>query len=433
MILRIKSENENLMSILNKNPNTDLGLYLKPLRNGHIVGNVVDKNNYEVVFCDTKFSYTSYEDNSMDFKSFCSPEVILNIIRDIFPQLLKTQDVYYNGTIPWLGDKSFKEVDSVGCEIVVDNFLINSGWYRNGEFLLSRYIPNVIVDENGKERIYKLTIKGDNVYDAFNLLGLVSFLTALTNSNDYYVDNSQVVKYSDVLVNIKNIPYFVYYLFIKRAVRSSKTFDEIVDKLQQKFSQDNGGIYTKFTPNDTHRDRILYCASHLDFEKPILYFGCGELKHEKYSMKHFKNTVWSYDIEDVTNLHNSIIQNNKIKNWFFTTNLQDIDKDLEYQVVLTEVIEHNKPTEMLKELKKTLKDFKISKLIITTPDKDFNKNYLLEDNEVRLDDHVFEYTLGEFKNFCEQLSGLQGGIEYHQIGDVVGSNCVTLGSVISYE
>ena len=56
MIIKISCENDNLMDILYKNPDTDFGLYFKPLKNGHIAGNIVDKHNYEVVFQDEKYS-----------------------------------------------------------------------------------------------------------------------------------------------------------------------------------------------------------------------------------------------------------------------------------------------------------------------------------------------------------------------------------------
>ena len=44
------------MDILYKNPDTDFGLYFKPLKNGQIAGNIVDKHHYEVVFQDEKYS-----------------------------------------------------------------------------------------------------------------------------------------------------------------------------------------------------------------------------------------------------------------------------------------------------------------------------------------------------------------------------------------
>jgi len=57
MIIKIKCKNDYLMDILCKNPDTDFGLYFKPLKNGHIAGNAVDKHNYEIVFQDEKDSF----------------------------------------------------------------------------------------------------------------------------------------------------------------------------------------------------------------------------------------------------------------------------------------------------------------------------------------------------------------------------------------
>ena len=43
MIIKIHSENKFLLDVLHKNPDTDYGLYVKELKDGHLIGNAVDK------------------------------------------------------------------------------------------------------------------------------------------------------------------------------------------------------------------------------------------------------------------------------------------------------------------------------------------------------------------------------------------------------
>lgn len=429
MIIKIKSENPNFLSILNKNPNTDLGLYLRPLRNGHIIGNCVDENFYEVIFQDTKHSYTNYEDNQIDFKSYCSPEVILNLIRELFSHLVKDVQEVNNTTISWL-NKKIGEIDNQSCTIEVENFLIDSGWYKDNEFLLSRYLPNVKVIKTDGFKIYGLSITSENIVQAINTLGVVSFLTAVTNSREFYLEDGQIEKYASILTNVKTVPYFVYYLYIKRCcIRSNKIFDRIVPKLEKCFQQNTGNV-VKFTPNDTHKDRMIFVKNHLDMEKPVLNFGCGEFRHEKYFGKNFKSKLISYDTEDYSELHNKVKERFEF-DWSFTTDLSTIDKDTEYQLVLSEVIEHiGTPDKSLKEIHRVLDYFNISKIILTTPNKEFNKWYEMDDGELRRDDHVFEFNPEQFKDFCNSIGS---GFQHYCIGDIVLEDCVTLGSVLSYE
>jgi hypothetical protein len=428
MIIKIKSENKNLLSILNKNPNTDDGLYLRPLRNGHIIGNCVDENTYEVIFHDTKHSYTRYEDNQIDFKSFCSPEVILNILRELFGHLIKDVNEVNLTPINWL-DSTIGGIDNTSCNIEVENFLVASNWYRDGEFLLSRYLPNVKLTKNNDFGIFKLSIESENVVQAINTLGIVSFLGAVTNSKEFFIDESQVEKYANILSNVKTVPYFVYYLFIKRCcIRSNKVFDKIVPTLESKFFN-NTGSYVSFTPNDTHKDRMIFVKDNLDMNLPVLNFGCGEFQHEKFLGKYFKSTMVSYDIEDFSELHEKYKSRFNF-NWCFTNNLDTIDNSLKYQVILSEVFEHLHPEEAVNTVKDILNKFNVSKLIITTPNKTFNKYYNLEEGEFRRDDHLFELTKEEFLKICDSLNE---EFTYYSIGDKVNGDCVTLGCVINYE
>jgi len=429
MIVKIKSDNENLLSILNKNPNTDLGLYLRPLRNGHIIGNCVNENFYEVVFQDTKHSYTNYEDNQIDFKSYCSPEVILNVLRELFAHLIKDIEEVDKTNITWL-NSTIGQLDTVPCEIEVENFMITSNWYKDGEFLLSRYLPNVEVIPTEGFKIYRLKIVSQSIVQAINTLGVVSFLTAVTNSRGFYLEDGQIEKYASILTNVKTVPYFVYYLYIKRCcIRSNKIFDKISPKLERKFLENNGNKAI-FTINDTHKDRMIFVKSHLDMDKPVINFGCGEFKHEKYFGKNFKSKLISYDIDDYSELFSKVKERFDF-DWEFTTDLSTIDTSLEYQLVLSEVIEHiGSPDKVIEDIFNLIDHFKINKIILTTPNKDFNKWYEMEEEEVRRDDHIFEFTSDEFKEFCSKLGS---NLNYYCIGDSVNKDCVTLGCVINYE
>ena len=127
--------------------------------------------------------------------------------KPIFQQLIK-----------WLGQPR-KEVDIIPCTIEVKNLYINSSWYKNGEFLLARYFKNCHITPLIGNNV-ALKVEGKTIFEAINLLSFIAMITHITNEyGEYtYIDDSFAQKYARILTNIDDVPYFVFYLFIKRAV-----------------------------------------------------------------------------------------------------------------------------------------------------------------------------------------------------------------------
>lgn len=447
MIIKIKSKNNNLLSLLNKNPNTDEGLYLNPLRNGVIIGNVINKNEYHVVFQDSKHSYTNYEDNQIDYKSFCSPMVILNIVSELFDHILKEDcnDKY----ISWL-DQTFGDVDTQRCEIFVENIQIDSNWYKDGQFLLSKYIEGIeIIDKH--HTLFSLRIKAESVFEAINLLTLTAFFIELTNNREYMMDSNFIKKYVRIFTNIKNIPYFVYYLFIKRISYKTSIFSKIKEKLEQSY-KDNFNVDVNFTAYDTHTDRINFVRNHLDFSNTILDYGCGEFRYFKSLNKTIEGKYIGYDKEDYSQLYDKLSDRYKDKDWEFTQSLESVSKIEPLSVIMSEVIEHSELTESKELIKYLIDNYNVQQLIITTPNKNFNKYYNVD---IRHNDHKIELTEEEFVGYIKRLLlwefAIPGNskdepmnqfgaefyrfanfeLRYFKIGDCVGKDCVTSGCIIT--
>lgn len=419
MIIKIFSSNPELLSLLNKNPNTDLGLYLTQHRNGNLIGNCVNDNEYHIIFHDTKYSYSRFQDNQIDFKSFCDPNVCLSILTSFFDHLLKEKSKVESKNIPWLG-KTYKEVDVFPCRITVPNFWISSGWYKDGQHLLEKYFKEVRVIQKSND-LYQLDIIADTVLEAITLLAIVSFMTTVSNSEFFFSQKEQVMKYAKVLQNIK-CPYFVYYLFIKRCIRSPELFDKL--KPQFEYHLNNKVSFTQY---DTHGDRMRFVADNIDFEKPVIFFGCGEFKHEKFMGKRFMNKVLSYDVEDYSYLHDKVSKRYSF-DWRFTSDIRQLSEAPKgSQLILSEVIEHVEDSEHLKHEINCLIDLlDIDKIIITTPNKDFNHNYKID---IRHPDHKFELSYSEFKEYMSFLTEKYNS-SFHKIGDIVCEDSVTSGCVV---
>lgn len=419
MILKIKSENPYLLDILHKNPNTDFGLYAKNLKNGVVIGNCVSENEYEITFQDSKYSYLPEDSNAIDFQSYVSPLVVLHISNDFLGTLLKPREEYLTTKIKWL-DKSYEEIDNQSCIIEVLSFYINSNWANENEFLLSKYFPNVQI-KHKVGRNYQLTIESKSVFEAVNLLNLISVFVHITNNYGpfTFIDDSFAEKYTRLLTNLENVPYFVFYLFIKKAIKTPKQFEMLKPKLEEYFA--NQGILAKFTYGYNHQERVNYITDKISLQNEILDVGCGEFIYFRKLVKiGYEKPYYAID-EDLKFevMSEQIQQKLNVDNLYFFNSLAAFDHSYEQQkidILLTEVIEHNTEEEAKLLIEKLLK-YNFNQIIITTPNKDFNKYYFEDEESMRHDDHDFEMTANEFHQFMNQFNNEFLELTFDQIGD----------------
>ncbi len=434
MIIKIKSENPMLLDLLFKNPNTDNGLYLKGLRNGNIVGHVVSPNQYDVVFQDTKYSYLPEESNQIDFQSYCSPLVVLNICTELFGHLLKKKEVFLSTELSWL-QKTQGEIDTKECEIEVPTFYVHSNWVRNGVFLLSKYFPNVrLTHRVGKN--YHLKITASSVFNAINLLNLVSVFTHITNEYGMFtfITDDFATKYSRILTNIEKVPYFVFYLFIKRAIKSEKQFSEIKPHFEEYLK--NEGIVASLTYFHTHQDRVEFICRQLEKNVPILDIGCGEFIYYKKMMKiGFEDTYYAVDSDEKFEaLGDVIMQRLQTENLFFYNNMDALPALPSVNILLTEVIEHNIYQEAIVLINKVL-ELPFKRIFITTPNAEFNQFYFEDQDMMRHDDHQFELDSEGFRKLIEQCTqGLTDiDVHYKGIGDTLNGIQPTQAAIIQHK
>lgn len=431
MIIKVICENDYLLDILFKNPNTDYGLYFKPLKNGQIVGNAIDKHHYDVVFQDTKHSYLPEESNQIDYQSYCSPLVILHICNELFVHLLKSKEEFSSKMITWLNITQ-GEADTESCQIEIPSFYIDSNWFRKGRFLLSKYFDGVEVKQQSN-RVFSLTITGKSIFEAFNLLALVSLFTHVTNNNTIYtyIDDGLAQKYGRILTNLDNVPYFVFYLFILRAVKSPRQFEELKPIFESYLEK--AGLKANLVLEGTTRQRLQFITSQLEKDIPILDIGCGEFAYYKKMMTlDFAAPYYAVDKEaHFEYLAQKIALRYEEDNLQFFSSLDDFNSEEQVNILLTEVIEHN-PWEEAKELLRKALSYNFNKLIITTPNVEFNQFYTMEDDKRHVDHH-FEPTQHEFQALISEciheINNIH--IEYFQLGDSLNGIQPTQGCIIT--
>jgi len=438
MIVKIKCENDFLMDVLYKNPKTDMGLYLKPLKNGHVVGNIVDKHNYEIVFQDDKNSYLPKDNNQIDYQSYCAPLATLHICNELFAHILKPRDEYKQKEIIWL-KRTQGEVDNKPCTIEVPSLYIDSKWFRNGRFLLAKYFEGIQVEQQ-TNRIFKLTVSADTIFDTINLLSLVSLFTHITNELAVftYIDDKLAQKYGRVLSNIRNVPYFVFYLFIQRALKSENQFNELKPVFEKYLETE--GLKVDLQWQGSKQQRVNFVCERLDLDMPVLDIGCGEFDYYKKIKKlDFKEKYIAVDKDErIETLYRNITKRYEENNLTFFNSLEEFSEITEQNqyaneklnVLLIEVIEHNTVDDAKALIRKAL-SYNFNKLFITTPNIDFNQYYHNMETAFRHEDHIFEPTVAEFRSIIEDCTAEKPyRVEYFQLGDCINGVQPTQGCII---
>ena len=177
--------------------------------------------------------------------------------------------------------KTFQEIDNQQATIEVSTFFIDSGWYENDRFLLSQYIDGIsVIHKIGNN--YNLKIKGNSVREAIQKFSMVALFTHFTNRYAVYsyIDDGFIQKYITIFKNISGIPYFVFYLFIKRIMRSPKQFDTFKPQLEAYFNNEVQFVFT-----DTHQSRKEFICNRINSNENVLDFGCGKMQYFKKLLK----------------------------------------------------------------------------------------------------------------------------------------------------
>ncbi len=80
-------------------------------------------------------------------------------------------------------------------------------------------------------------------------------------------------------------------------------------------------------------------------------------------------------------------------------------------------------------VRKILSCGNVKSLLLTTPNKDFNQFYKIEEDDNRHDDHKFELTDTEFKSFVEEVK-CGRSVDFKYIGDTVNGIRPTLCAIL---
>ena len=411
--MQIGSTNPKFSFILKKNPSN--GPLVRNIREGHLFGYY--SNDDKIFNCffrdsDTEISYKRFKDEEFEYVNpsrYNAPEFVLDGVSEFLEHIIKKEN----------------EFDVEGY----DNFLMINMINIKRKYLdiFKRYFKDITFEEEeicGNNFRLKFSTKCTLKF-LVSFVQLFAFFNALRNR---YLAEDEISKYNKQLTKT-NAPYFIRYVFKVNALKDRGNFYKYKKSLEE---NSFGNEIIEFKHGYAHEQRIDTVESLLDFKRSIIDFGCGHgdfAKRFNHRLEKMGKTYYAIDKdEDMLRIVKKRMKD--VDNVIFGTSFpEDLIEGEDFDVIMSEVIEHMKKDEAAKIVKDILGKQNVKNLIITTPNKDFNTYFLFEDEEMRYEDHQFEMGKEEFVKWVGDVvdNKKELNLQFLDIGDKVNSISLTLG------
>lgn len=410
--LQLKSTNPNFSFILEKNPTS--GMNIKSCRKGRLFGWYTDPQTYNIYFrdSDTSVSYSKDDFEYMDATRYNAPLFLTNAFHEFLKHMRKADDK-----------------DIAGYENILYINQMRCKKYNLEEFKCHFSDYEFNFDEVAINN-FKIEIKTKKTLrELVNLGQLLAIFNALLNK-DLYLTDDEFDKYMYCL-NVIDSPYLIRYLFKCNFLRQESVFKKYKILLEK-----SEKTKYEFDFGYTIDQRIKAIRKNLDFRSHIVDIGCGNGTYVREFAPKLGKRNLEYHAIDI-NPDNIDAVKRMCKKWNIenVATWPSIDEFVcpnNSDIIMTEVIEHMNKDEASLLIGKVLK-WPFKSVIITTPNKEFNINFKLLEDDVRNEDHKFEFTKEEFKNWIEEnVENREDiNIQFFEIGDKVNGLQITLATILN--
>lgn len=424
-LIKIGSNNPKLSFVLYKNPTS--GMQLRTIRRGFAYGFYTGENNdnYVIYFQDGQndMSYKEYPNQNYEYLNrlrYSSPIFVLNALSE-----------YLNST---LQSQHNDDLDDVFIN-TIHNYAVNidSQTFKTIE-RINNFFPNFNIQIIKKtDSTYEIAIDTKkSMYLLLNFAVTYFTIIATLNDNDLDINDGLIDKLIRCLNTIDS-DYYIRYIVNSRILTNSKLYDKFIPLLKKPNMTLNFG--------NTAVHRRNYISKMLQFDRSIIDIGCGEgfyaIPFAKKLLK-INPSLYYYGIdinEDELAVVNKKAKENELNNIILENSHEllepHLNKNMTYDVIITEVVEHMDIGQSMNIIKWVIKNVNYNKIIITTPNADFNKYYHLV-GKFRHADHKWELTFDEFNKYISDVldNNDKNTITYLQIGDIVDNISCSSGVLI---
>lgn len=429
-LLKLNSNNPNFSFAIAKNPAT--GMLARNLHRGTLFGYFANDNTYVAFFKDSpnEVSYKSYKDEHFEYMNvtkYNSAFFPLDVVSEFFNSTLKNNSI------------DVIEYDKEGFDNEIEINLVRFETEKYIEIFAKFLKSFEIIATKKTHQNYHIKIKTKKTLrELLSCTVLFMVFNIVKNRSDYMpINEDQLVKYLACLGRLE-VPYYIKYIFKVNLIRSPKLLKQYQQALETSSKEK---IEMEF--GSTNEQRYAAISKRLSFEKPICEIGCGEGNQTiKIAARLDKEgmPVYAVDPDEICRGKVKRRANAKeLKNVKILESFERLKETYQHEtkaeVLMVEVIEHMELAEASKLLIDVLRwsQNKATKLIITTPNYEFNKFYTLKG--FRHEDHKFEFNEHDFKAWvAANINGRvpQDQYEFFSIGDKVNNIPTTLGVAINF-
>jgi hypothetical protein len=445
MLIKLTSNNPNFSYLLAKNPNS--GLQGQQLKKGSLFYwfnnttefNMYFEDNYDSAM-EVSYPKVNEQLNYLDKSSYISSYCVFDIINSCLSHCLKDDLSKFDEFCDPPENQEFWY--KLEC-------LIETKGKHNLD-IFKRYCD----DGFGSVRfdferfhnyydVFKIKLESKNFFNMIKVAYIFAAYNSIYNLDKMYLQESFIEKIVNI-INYLDAPFFIRYLIKKNMIYSKKIFEKVKKKLEISNRYESIEFANQ---NDPWEERYNFVYNNLDFNSPkLIDWGFSEGKMLSRLVKLFDEVV-GVEIDDdmIERLQWKVENRDKFKNVKvvkfgednnFENNFPKFHKLIHGgQVILAEVLEHMQ----LKEAKQLLHDILLcgpKKVIITTPNKEFNQFFEDGKMEVRYHDHKFEFDTTLLHNvlfdITERMKVNHLNYEFliTPIGDTVNRIPMTLGAVL---
>jgi small RNA 2'-O-methyltransferase len=406
MFINFYSENKDLSWLLMKNPES-IPL-CKNIRKGAGIGWYDSPQSYNLAFFEggKVVSFPKNEQETVSYMyegEYCDPNCALSLITEFL------RDVAAK-------DRSEKDVV---CE---NKITINSIRLKRGKIIdaLIRHFKDYefkITPTESWENFVELEVSNHGYFQDLMCLVLTVLLLLSVDDGMFMTGKEDMIKKYLLIMNKVNAPYYIRFMLKVKCIHG-----KVFDKLKDLLNTDE----CSFVKGDTQQNRIDYVAQFINEGDTVVDWGCGSGQHSKRIAKVADQYI-GFDINE-DSLDRAKKKTQEIENISFFSADDDVDVSDVDVLVCSEVIEHMETPKAIEMINSLIKRFNPEKIVLTTPNKSFNVNYMLEEHETRFEDHVRELTEIEFEDFCGKLGDFN--IQYSELGDKVNGVPCILGAFL---
>ena len=417
--LQLKSTNPNFSYILRKNPQS--GMQIKPNRKGMLFAWYTNSELFNIYFrdSDTEVSFGKEVFEYIYETRYNTPLFLVNAFSEFLNHMKKPDDKDV------VGYENILMINQIKCkprslEVFKDNFSDYIIEYEEVSF------HNYRVRITTKKTIQKLVCLGQ----------ILSIFNSLLNDNLEYTSTNEIDKYMN-WIQIVDAPYYIRHLFKIYFLKNDKLFNKYKPLLETTMREN---LKMEFEFGGTLKQRTRAIKKLLDYKSNIIDIGCGEGNYIKEIAPKLDENVEYHAIDtDPESIEKvkRMCEKKGIENVAVWSSLDEFlggtSCSLNNSVILlTEVMEHMTKDEASNLILKIL-NMPHQKVIITTPNKEFNQNYKIFEDDVRNEDHKFEMVRDEFVNFIVEIVNkvTNKNVSFFEIGDTVNGLKPTLAAVIT--